>query len=197
MTYLLIAVTCIVSYFCFSNRTLFERLAFIPYRVVKHHEWYRIITHGFVHKDLTHLFVNMFTFWSFGLYIERLFSSIGLDFTKFLWLYFGGMIVASAGDLIKQRNNPAFVSIGASGAVSSVLFSYIFFEPWGKILFFAILPIPSLLFGVLFLIYCQYMGRNTNDHINHYAHFYGAIYGFVFPLLVDPSFFTYFISHFK
>ncbi|WP_080903887.1 rhomboid family intramembrane serine protease [Parabacteroides sp. Marseille-P3160] len=196
ITYILIAITCAVSFICFSNRSLFEKLALIPFRVVRNHEWYRIITHGFVHADSMHLLVNMFTFWSFGVYIETLFLSMEFSEGVYLLLYFGGMVVASIGDLIKQKGNPAFISIGASGAVSSVLFTYIFFEPFGKILLFAVLPIPSLLFGVLYLIYCQYMARRAKDNINHYAHFYGAIYGFCFPLLVEPSLINLFLSHF-
>lgn len=196
MTYIILGVTVVVSFLCFNNRGLFMKLALIPYRVVKDNEWYRLVSHGFVHGDMAHLFVNMFTFWSFGTYMERLFAYVGFGKWAFLLLYFGGMVVASFYDVAKQRGNPYYVSIGASGAVSAVLFASIFFDPWGKILFFGVLPIPGLLFGILYLAYCQYMGRRGTDTINHHAHFYGAVYGFFLPALLRPDLFSVFLSHF-
>ena len=196
ITYLIIGVTVVVSYLCFNNADLFRKLALIPYRVVRQNEWYRVITHGFVHADTTHLLVNMFTFWSFGTYMEDTYQYVGFGKLGFIGLYFGGMIAASVYDLIKRRNDPYFVSIGASGAVSAVLFSSIFFDPWGKILLFAIIPIPGILFGVLYLAYCQYMAKRMGDNINHHAHFYGALYGFLFPAVLHPASIQLFLSHF-
>ncbi|MDH6358763.1 rhomboid family intramembrane serine protease [Parabacteroides sp. PF5-9] len=197
ITYLIIGITAVLSFQCFSNRAWFMRLAFIPFRVVRDKEWYRLISHGFIHADMMHLLVNMFTFWSFGLYMERTFEWMGSGKWGFLGLYFGGMIFASVYDLIKQRDNSLYVSIGASGAVSAVLFSSIIFDPWGKILLFAIVPIPGIVFALLYLLYCQYMARQANDHINHNAHFYGALYGFVYPILLQPSLLQHFISNLK
>ncbi len=195
-TYLLIGLTALVSWFCFSNQTLFLKLALVPYRVAQNKEWYRVVTHGFVHADMMHLFVNLFTFWSFGTYIEQTFGMLGYGAGAFAGLYFGGMVVASISDLVKRRRDPYYLSIGASGAVSAVLFSYILFKPLGMIYFFAVLPVPAVLFGVLYLVYCQYMGKRGGDNINHNAHFYGAIYGFLYPLLLDPSLIRAFIHGF-
>lgn len=197
ITYIIIGVTVVVSYLCFNNVDLFRKLAFVPYRTIRNHEWYRLVTHGFVHADTMHLFVNMFTFWSFGTYMEDVYQYVGFGKIGFLGLYFGGMIAASIYDLIKRRNDPYYMSIGASGAVSAVLFSAIFFDPWGKILLFAIIPIPGIAFGVLYLIYCQYMAKQTGDAINHNAHFYGALYGFLFPALLHPASIEVFLSHFR
>lgn len=196
LTYILIGVTAVVSYLCFGNENLFRKLAFIPYCTIHNKEWYRLVTHGFVHADMTHLLVNMFTFWSFGTYMESLFQYVGFGKAAYLVLYFGGMIVASLYDLIKRRNDPYYVSIGASGAVSAVLFASIFFNPWGKILFFAVLPIPGIIFGVIYLAYCQYMAKQAGDNVNHNAHFYGAVFGFLFPILLRPSLFQQFLSFF-
>ena len=187
VTYLIIGVTVVVSYICFGNRALFHRLAFIPYRTFHQGEWYRLVTHGFVHADMTHLLVNMFTFWSFGTYMEQAFQYLGLGTAGYLGLYFGGMIVASGYDLFTRRKDPYYLSIGASGAVSAVLFTSILLDPWGKILFFAVLPISGILFGMLYLAYCQYMAKHAQDAINHNAHFYGALYGLVYPILLEPS----------
>lgn len=195
-TDLLIIVTAAVSIACFNKYQLFERLSLKPYRVVQHQEWWRIITHGFVHADWIHLLVNMFTFWSFGGYIETAFEYLGFGKWAFLTLYFGGMIAASISDIIRYRNAEWYTSIGASGAVSAVLFAAIFLNPWDKILLFAVIPIPGILFGVLYLAYCQYMAHQGCDNINHNAHFYGAVFGFVFPILLEPRLFQMFLSHF-
>ena len=194
ITYLITGITVVVSFICFNNRLLFDKLSLKPYRIVHAKEWYRIISHGFVHADWVHLFVNMFTFWSFGTYMESAFGYLGLGTGGYLGLYFGGMVAASLYDLIRRRNDPYYVSIGASGAVSAVLFTSIFLDPWGKILFFAVLPIPGIVFGVIYLAYCQYMAKQTGDNINHNAHFYGAIYGLIFPMLLEPSLLHLFLS---
>lgn len=197
ITYLIIGITVIVSFLCFNNRELFFKLALIPYLTVKKNEWYRLITHGFVHADFTHLLVNMFTYWSFGVYMEGVFRALGFNNGAYLGLYFGGMIAASVPDLIKHRDNPDYVSIGASGAVSAVLFASILFDPWSEILLFAVVPIPGIVFGILYLVYCQYMNKRGGDNINHNAHFYGALYGFIYPVLLKPDLFRFFISHFS
>ena len=126
ITYLITGITVVVSFICFNNRLLFDKLSLKPYRIVHAKEWYRIISHGFVHADWVHLFVNMFTFWSFGKYIEETFRYLGFGEGAFLLLYFGGMVVASASDVIRYRNAAWYTSIGASGAVSAVLFTAIF-----------------------------------------------------------------------
>ncbi|MDR0765815.1 MAG: rhomboid family intramembrane serine protease, partial [Odoribacteraceae bacterium] len=185
-TVYIIAATVLVSIACFNNAALSRRLAFSPYRAVRHGEWYRLLTHGFVHADWMHLFVNMFTFYSFGLYIESVFLDLSGSVVPFLLLYFGGMIVASLHDF-KQRADPRYSSIGASGAVSAVLFSAIFLDPWNKIYLFAAIPIPGILFGLCYLFYCHYMAKQSNDNINHHAHLFGAIYGFIFPPFLDSS----------
>lgn len=197
ITYLIIAITVGISIACFNNRNLFEKLAFSPYRCVKYNEWYRLITHGFVHGDYMHLFVNMFTFWSFGAYMEQWFEYKGFGTGYYLLLYFGGMIIASVYDIIKYRNNSNYLSIGASGAVSSILFAAIFLNPWDKILLFAVIPVPGIIFALCYLAYSQYMAKQSGDNINHYAHIFGAIYGFIFPAVIDPSLITEFLSHFS
>ncbi len=195
LTEVILAITVIVSFLCFSNGELFNKLSLKPYRVVHANEWYRLITHGFVHGDWMHLFVNMFTFWSFGRYIESAFQYLGFAPWVFVLLYLGGVVVASVGDVVRYRNTSWYASIGASGAVAAVLFTAILLNPWDKVLLFAIVPIPGILFGVIYLAYCQYMARRGGDNINHNAHFYGAVYGFLFPILLEPKLFQLFLSH--
>ena len=193
ITFSIIAATVLVSLLCFNSSGFFNALALKPYRVVERGEWWRVITHGFVHGDTMHLFINMIVFYSFGAYVEQAFRQmhdtglIGRPAAGYLLLYLGGMVFATLHDLVKNRHNPYFSSIGASGAVSAVVFCSIFLNPWGKILLFGIIPIPGVLFGVLYLAYTQCGARRGKDNINHYAHFYGAVYGFVFPLLMNPG----------
>jgi membrane associated rhomboid family serine protease len=193
VTFYIVAATAVVSIACFNNERLFYRLAFSA-RAVARGEAYRLLTHGFVHADWVHLFVNMFTFYSFGSYIEIVFREISGSTTPFLLLYFGGMVVASLYDLVKRCGDTDYMSVGASGAVSAVLFAAIFLRPWEKIYLFAAVPVPGILFGVLYLLYCQYMARRGGDNINHNAHFYGAVYGFVFPALLEPQLVDYFLE---
>jgi membrane associated rhomboid family serine protease len=194
ITYLIIGTTAIVSFICFDRRDLLNKLSFNPYAVFKHNEWYRLVTHGFVHADMMHLLVNMFTFWSFGTLMETIFGTIGFGMWGYFGLYFGGMMFASLYDLFKYHDNIYYHSVGASGAVSAVLFSSILFDPWGLIYFFAVIPIPGILFGVVYLLYCQYMAKQSTDNINHNAHFYGALYGLLYPILLNPSLFKLFIG---
>lgn len=201
MTYLIVFLTAIFSIAAFRNHSLWERFALIPYRVVHERQWWRIFTHGFIHADYVHLLVNMFVLLSFGQYLERTFASmhqIGMISSGdgwFLLLYFGGMVAASLRDVMVQRNNPRFVSIGASGAVSAVVFASIFFNPWSKIYLFALIPIPGIIFGALYVAYSQWMGSRQSDSINHYAHLYGALFGFLFPLLMDSSLLSVFLEN--
>lgn len=200
LTYLIIAVTAVVSFIGFRNRKFFYALSLNPWSVFRKKQWYRIVTHAFVHGDLTHLLVNMLVFWSFGANIERIFAllaaqgAIGNAQTAFLMLYFGGVIFSALPDLIRQRKNPYYNSIGASGAVSSVLFASIFFNPWGMIYFMAVVPIPSIVFGVAYLWYESYMQRRAKDNVNHLAHIWGAVYGVVFLILLNPLFLRHFIK---
>ena len=202
ITIVIIAITVLISIFCFNSSQLFDTLALKPYRVVENREWWRVITHGFVHGDYMHLLINMIVLYSFGSYVEYYFaelydnSMIGSPFWAYMMLYFGGMVVSTIHDLIKNRHNPYYSSIGASGAVSAVVFSTIFFEPWGKIYLFGILPIPGILFGILYLAYTQCSAKRGKDNINHYAHFYGALFGFLYPLILNPRLFFDFIEDF-
>lgn len=199
ITYIIIAITVLISILGFSNRTLFYKLSLSPYNIVRKGEWYRVLTHAFLHGDYSHLFVNMFVLWSFGTNIENVFAMLYRQgFIEhynmvFLLLYFGAIIFSSIPDLLTRRNQYSYNSIGASGAVSAILFASIFFDPWSKIYFFAVLPIPSIIFGLLYVGYELYMDKKGGDNINHKAHLWGALYGVLFLLAMEPKLLTYFI----
>ncbi|MCD7972035.1 MAG: rhomboid family intramembrane serine protease [Candidatus Azobacteroides sp.] len=191
---LITIITAGVSLFAFQNRELMNRLILSPYLVVYKKQWYRVITHAFIHANWAHLLFNLIALWSFGIAVVRYFSFLSsAPYVQFYILYFGGVIVAAIPDLIKQKNNYSYLSLGASGGVSAVIFSAIFFNPWSTILIFFI-PCPGIIFGVLYLWYSNYMSRKGGDNINHDAHFYGAVFGFLYPLLIDPSAISIFID---
>lgn len=197
MTYtiIIIAITSLVSFIAFNNRTLFYKLSLNPYSIFKKNEWYRLVTHGFVHGDITHLLVNMFVLYSFGSYIEPVLGALGqFGSLNYIIFYFGALIFSSLYDLFTKKDSYLYNSIGASGAVSALVFASILFSPWSKIYFMAIVPIPSIVFGVLYLWYEQYMSRRGGDNINHQAHIWGALWGLLFPVFLEPSVFTHFVN---
>jgi membrane associated rhomboid family serine protease len=177
-----------------------SRLMLNPYQVIQKKEWYRILTHGFLHADWTHLIINMIVLYSFGSNVWKWFMQLSLSgyidspALSYSLLYFGGIVISSLLTLIRHRNNRWYNSVGASGAVSAVVFTSIFFSPLDRLYFFAVLPIPGIVFAILYLVYSSYMGRKNRDNINHDAHFLGAVYGFVFPILIDLDLLNSFIQ---
>jgi membrane associated rhomboid family serine protease len=167
--------------------------------VKEHNQYYRFITGGLVHADYMHLGFNMLTLWFFGRNIEIIFQQLFGNKIYFLLFYVLALIVSDIPSYIRHRNNYSYRSIGASGAVSAVVFAAILFQPWATILVFVI-PMWAILYGVLFLGYSVYMSRRGGDGINHDAHFWGAIFGVLFPLVlkwdVVVPVFMYQITHF-
>ncbi len=201
ITIFFVAISTIVSIIAFSKRELIYKLALSPYSVVKRNEWYRLFSCSLVHADTTHLFINMFVLWSFGGAVEgafKIFEVNGLvsnSTVAFFWLYFGGVIFSSLGDLTKKnQNNPMYNSIGASGGVTAVLFASIFMSPWSNLYFFFVIPIPKILFGVGYLIYTYQMDKKSGGKVNHKAHMLGAIYGVLYLILLNIEFLGIFIN---
>ena len=201
VTLIIVIITVLTSVAAFRRRELFYRLDLSPARVVHKKEYYRIFTHAFLHADYFHLGINMLVLYSFGSYIEVVFSQLeaaGVIFSGpffFILLYVSSIALASVSTVTRYRNNEAYSAVGASGAVSAIVFTYIFFAPLEKIYFYMVLPIPGILFGILYLVYSSYMGRRKSDNINHSAHFWGAVVGFVFPILLEPSLFKVFLQN--
>jgi membrane associated rhomboid family serine protease len=202
ITIIIVVITAIVSIVCFQREDLFRKFDFSPYYIIRKKEWYRFLSHGFVHANWIHLIINMLVFFSFGTHVENIFKELESRHMLFsahlgyIVLYFGGMVIAAISTLVKHRDDPYYASVGASGAVSAVLFTSIFFSPLDKILFYGILPMPGIVFGILYLVYSTYMGRSGQDNVNHDAHLWGAVFGFVFPLLIDPHLIKIFINQF-
>ncbi|MDD3877430.1 MAG: rhomboid family intramembrane serine protease [Bacteroidales bacterium] len=196
ITILIIIGTVIVSIAAFQKRELHEKLMFDPYSIVINKTWYRFFSYALVHADWGHLLINMFVLYSFGTNVEYLFSYFfgGKAVLYFLLLYVGGVFVSVIPSFEKNKHNPYYVAVGASGAVSAVLFSSILMYPQGEIIFLLLpIPIPAYIFGILYLVYSWYMAKRGRDNIGHDVHFWGAIFGFAFTILLKPQLFLSFI----
>jgi membrane associated rhomboid family serine protease len=206
MTYIIIGLTVLISLAAFNNRDLYSKLLFNPYLVNSKKQYYRLLSHGFIHVDFMHFFFNMFVLYFFGTNIERHFDDLTemgyIYFPKvwYLLFYLLGIVMATLPTLYKHKDDAYYNSAGASGAVSAVLFCSIFFEPYRMVYFYGIIGLPGIVFGILYLIYSQYMSKKNIDNINHDAHFTGAVFGFIFPLFINYKLLYFFIeqiSNFK
>lgn len=197
LLYLVIAVTVITSVMAFGNRSMFSRLCFDPFVMNNGKNKYRFLSYALIHADWPHLLINMFVLYSFG---EIVMYSFGYHFAwkalpYFLMLYAGGTFVSVIPSFLKNRANPYYTAVGASGAVSAVVFSSILMFPEGEIMFLLLpVPMPSYVFGLLYLVYSWYMAKKGKDNIGHDAHFWGAVFGLAFTGLLKPSLFVSFFE---
>ncbi|MCG8699421.1 MAG: rhomboid family intramembrane serine protease [Bacteroidales bacterium] len=195
MTYLILAVTIIVSIIAMNNKALFYKLQFNAYQVVHRKQWYRLLSHGLIHAGWWHLAINMFVLWSFGTAAEGMLIELSnqgiiqFPILVFILLYVTALVVSSSISLVQHKDNHWYNAVGASGAVSAILYFSIFFQPMSKIYLYGALGIPGIIFGVLYVVYSQYMARKGEDNIGHEAHLLGAVYGFVFPLFMGLELF--------
>lgn len=201
ITIIIVIITVLFSVAAFRFKDLLYRFDLSPYHLVQKKQYYRIFTHAFLHADYVHLGINMLVLYSFGTGVEQIFGSLedqGIIFSGpffYILLYLLSIALSSLTTIMRYKNEEKYSAVGASGAVSAVIFTYIFFAPLQKIYFYMILPIPGIVFGVLYLIYSSYMGRRNKDNINHAAHFWGAVVGFIFPILLEPGLIKVFLEN--
>jgi membrane associated rhomboid family serine protease len=183
------AITIAYSAVAFYNDTVYEKSILHPYAVYRGKNLYTLITSGFIHADLMHLFFNMFTFFFFAFTLE---ATLG-DW-QFCLLYFLTMVLADLPSVVKHKDNYNYRSLGASGAISAVIFSYILFHPLDSMyLMFLPIPIPAIVFGILYLVYCSYASKKQWGNINHDAHFFGAVAGLMITIVLKPHVLSDFI----
>jgi membrane associated rhomboid family serine protease len=191
MNILIIAVTALVSIMAFSNWAIIEQFKHWPFAEHRRKEYYRLVSAGLLHADWGHLIFNMLTLYFFGSFVESWFTHFfGPAFggVAYVLFYVLGIAAASSATYFRQKDNPHFSSIGASGAVAAVLFAAILLRPTVGIMFIFIpIPIPGFIFGPLYLWYSAHAARQGGDNIDHVAHFYGAVFGFLFPLVFQPG----------
>ena len=190
MNLAIIIITVIISIYALYNQEAFGRLKFNAYAIRHHGEGWRFFTYGLIHADWVHLFINMFVLYSFGKAVidayHFYFDMKGYMF--YLLLYVGGIVFSVLFDFGKHKDDMYYNAVGASGAVSAVLFASILLYPTGTVMLFPIpFPLPSVLFGAFYLIYSAVMARRAKDNIGHNAHFWGAVFGIVFTVALKPN----------
>jgi membrane associated rhomboid family serine protease len=188
VTALLIGANLAISlYALFQDQDLFERWAYVPERIQSKNEWYRMISGGFLHGGIAHLAFNMITLYFFGPVLE-----IVLGPTDFLVIYFGSLVVAHLFLYGKYKDDPTYVAVGASGAISGILFGFCLFFPFEKIFLFLIpIGIPAFLFAIGFAGYSYWAsnqppGKGLFGRVAHEAHLGGAVGGLILTLLLEP-----------
>lgn len=193
---LIFLITIATSLFTFYNPQMYGKLMLHPYSVSRGSRLYSIITSGLIHNDWMHLIVNMLSYYFFAFQLEKTFVAFSSwGHLQFALLYVVSLALSDAGSILKHKNDFWYNSLGASGAVCAVVFSYILFYPLTKMLILPIpIPIPAVLYGFLFLGYCMYASKYSRDNINHDAHFLGAIAGVVITIILYPKIVNYFIA---
>ncbi len=198
ITILLIVLISITSIVAFKNRDMYFHGWFSPYEIHEHHQWLRFVTHIFLHASWEHLIFNMLTFYFFGMLVEQ---GFGFYFGKwgsaiFITEFFLAGIISSIPSYFKNKHNASYTAVGASGAVSAILFTAILLDPLNKIyIMFIPIGIPAYIFGVFYLGYCIFMSKRNIDQVAHDVHFWGSIFGFVMPILIRTSFWNEFIQN--
>lgn len=198
ITYAILFLTVGFSLYAMNNPEIKYKYIFHPYSINHFNQHYRFLSHAFLHGDYIHLAFNMYALWMFGPIVEKgvlpiLLGESGepdkkLGIVFYILLYTGAIYASSISEYFKNKNNTHYTSLGASGAVNALIFSYITCLPMSQLGFFFI-PMPAWVFGVLYLGISYYLskrrtGNNSVDNIGHEAHFWGAIYGIVFTLIL-------------
>lgn len=178
-------------YTLYFDEDLFDYFKFNPYNFFRRKHYHTIFTSGFVHADFTHLLFNMFTFYFFAFHLE---AQIGI--VNFLVIYLVSLVLSDLHVLFLHRNNPKYSSVGASGAITAVLFASTLYNPnMGIGLFFVPFFIPAPIFACLYIGICVYLNKKDNvSNINHLAHLWGAISGLVLAVAMNPSVVKHFIE---
>lgn len=186
ITLIITIITVAISILAMYNEPLMDKMIFNPYTVQRKNEWYRFISSGFIHADFIHLAFNMFSFYMFSDYVEQFFSMIfgAQGLILYIILYISSLAVCLIPTYLKHKHQYHYNSLGASGAVSAIVFVGIFLQPTIQIGFFIIPPIiPGFIFGPIYLAITAYLSKNGQSGINHSAHLWGSIYGIVFLII--------------
>ena len=197
VTLVIVIITCIVSFRAFSNEQLLSKLIFYPPAIHEQGEWYRFFSCGLIHGDFGHLAFNMYAFYTFGIVVEDSFVYIfgpALGRSLYLILYVSALFFCLVPTYLKEKQNYGYQSLGASGAVSAIVFVSILLMPTAEIglIFIPFLSLPSFIFGVIYLIITAWLDKRGRSRINHSAHLYGGLYGIAFLVLACQLF-----SHFN
>ncbi len=197
-TLVLVVLTCMISIPAFSNRKLFDLLKHHPYTEKREKQYYRWVTSGFLHGSWTHLLINMYVLYEFGRLVEMYYTKMFGATTGvilYIAMYLLTILLADTPSYYKHQDNPHYSAIGASGGVSGILFTFILFLPWAMLSLYFAIPIPAIIFGVLYLWYESWAGKNQSDNIGHDAHVFGAFAGMLITIALKPSVFSNFLDN--
>lgn len=213
ITYTFLAIITIFSVYCFMNPAATQKYLFYPYAIKRENEHYRFLTHAFIHGDYLHLGFNCIALYSFGLSLEEYLlpralagpdgvitiENIRTAKIYYLILFTGGIYAASFTEYLRNKNNPTYSSLGASGAISSIMFAWILLEPGGTIGMFVV-KLPGWVWGILLLALSFYLIQRKrkgtySDGISHEAHFWGAIFGILFVGIAKPDVLVKFVKY--
>ncbi len=188
ITLIIIAATVLISILAFNNDDWMRKLIMNPFLVANRNQYYRMVSSGFVHANWIHLGFNMFAFFFFGRVVESYFSQLlgGSSILVFIIFYLTAIVISDLPTIFRHRNNPNYNSLGASGAVSAIVFTSILYAPLNNIYIYFI-RMPGFLFGLLYVVYSYWQSKTEGSGINHDAHLYGALYGIAFGILVYPE----------
>ena len=196
ITYVIMIVIALVTYAAWKRPELHKKLMLNPYQTIRTKQYYRLLTSGFVHNNSMHLFLNLLTLYFFGLAIEQIFNAYFQETGQILYvfLFLSAIIIANIPTTLKQRNNPNYNSLGASGGVAALVLAFILFDPMRNLCLYFAICLPGYILGALFIVYSIYMSKRNSDNVNHDAHLYGALYGLLFTLVIRPSTISTFIE---
>ena len=189
---IIFALTVMTTLYGFYNDPAQNNMILHPYSVARKKKMYTVITSGFIHNDWMHLFFNMFSFYAFAFQLELV-----IGHWQFLVLYMVSLVLSDLPTVYKNRDNYSYRSLGASGAISAVVFSSILYNPRSELMILPIpFAIPAYIFGVLYLLYCTYASKYSHDRINHDAHLYGALSGVIITIILNPDVISIFLGQF-
>ena len=191
-TLILIAITCAVSFTAFNNPKMVDALILWPPAVSRNNDYYRLVSYGLLHADFQHLLFNMITFYFFGRVMEDFYNAQLGDY-GFVFFYVLALIGSILPSYLQHRKDANYRSLGASGAVSAVLFAFILLEPWATIYVYVI-PVPAIIYAALYIGYSIYMDKRGGDNVNHSAHLWGAAFGAVFTIVMEPRVLVHFLA---
>ncbi|MDH5476556.1 MAG: rhomboid family intramembrane serine protease [Cyclobacteriaceae bacterium] len=195
-TLIIVIVNVIASIYAWNNVSVMNKWIFNPYTVFHNKEYHRFVTSGFIHGSWMHLIFNMLVLYMFGEQVEYWFMQLYGDMGIVLYvvMFLAAVIVSDIPTFLKNKENSYYNALGASGGTSAILFCYILFNPTQSLCLYGILCFPGVLWGVLYIIYSVYMGKQQSDNINHDAHLWGGLFGIGFTILIYPSVVLHFLD---
>ncbi|MCC6385093.1 MAG: rhomboid family intramembrane serine protease [Bacteroidia bacterium] len=198
MTIPIVGLTVLVSIYAFYDKNVLGKLIFNPWQISERKQWYRFITSGFIHADYLHLGVNMLVLFSFGQAVENDYAMVfGVKGSYYyILLYLAGLVFSITPSYLKHKQDFQYNALGASGAVSAVLFVSILFNPLAPIYLYGIIKIPGILVGIGYLFYEYQAGKKGGSNINHDAHLWGAVFGIAYTILIYPDVIMIFAGQF-